>query len=214
MDKGKGKMIEPEKPKKAVPFPLQIGGAFKIYEKAHVPLASPVAQPVKREKKKSVAGPPRVAKVLKLVDDEEDLEAGQPIEAVSGPVPKVLAPIEELKVKVIEAPLVRKRTLKKVAGAIAREVDPTIPVVEVVSVANFLPAQRKQVPPPSVQLMVDVEAFLANELVEAIPVNTVKSVAEEPIQAPGSPIPSILNHHLGSNIQHILEDIDMDSEEL
>ena len=33
LDKGKGKMIEPEKPKKAVPFPLQTGGVFKIHDR-------------------------------------------------------------------------------------------------------------------------------------------------------------------------------------
>jgi hypothetical protein len=48
--------------------------------------------------------------------------------------------------------------------------------------------------------MVDVEAFLANELVEAIPVNAVEPVLEEPLQALRGPIPSILNHPLGSNI--------------
>ena len=58
MDKGKGKVIEPEKPKKATPFPLQTCGAFKIYEKDPVPLAPPVIQLVKREKKRSFEGPP------------------------------------------------------------------------------------------------------------------------------------------------------------
>ena len=61
--------------------------------------------------------------------------------------------------------------------------------------------------------MAKVEAFLANEHVEAISVNVVEPVAEEPIQAPGGPIPSVLCHHLGSNIQHILEEIDMESKE-
>jgi hypothetical protein len=61
--------------------------------------------------------------------------------------------------------------------------------------------------------MADVEAFLASEPVEAVPVNAVELVAEEPMQASGGPIPSILNQPLGSNIQHILEDLDMDSKE-
>ena len=43
--------------------------------------------------------------------------------------------------------------------------------------------------------------------------NVVEPVAEEPIQAPNGPVPSILCHPLGSNIQDILEDFDMDSEE-
>ena len=61
--------------------------------------------------------------------------------------------------------------------------------------------------------MADVEAFLANEPVEAILVNAVEPVAEEPIQAPGGPIPSVLCQPLGSNIQHILEEIHLESEE-
>jgi hypothetical protein len=61
--------------------------------------------------------------------------------------------------------------------------------------------------------MADVEPFLANEPVLAVLVNVVKLVAKESLQAPGGPIPFVLNHPLGSNIQHILEDIDMDSEE-
>ena len=81
------------------------------------------------------------------------------------------------------------------------------------NVANFLAAWRKQIPPPFVLPMVDVEAFLANEPMEAILVKAVKPVAEEPIQALGGPIASILNHPVDSNIQHILKDIDMDLEE-
>ena len=63
------------------------------------------------------------------------------------------------------------------------------------------------------QPIADVEAFLANKPVEAILVNVAKPVVEEPIKAPGGPIPSVLCHSLGSNIQHILKEIDMDSKE-
>jgi hypothetical protein len=38
-------------------------------------------------------------------------------------------------------------------------------------------------------------------------------LVEEPLRAPEGPIPSMLNHPLGLNIQHILEDLDMGSEE-
>jgi hypothetical protein len=48
VDKGKGKLVEPERPKKAAAFPLQIGGAFKIFEKDLIPSAPPVTQLVKR----------------------------------------------------------------------------------------------------------------------------------------------------------------------
>ena len=199
-------MIEPENPKKAAPFPLQTGEAFKIYEKDPAPPVPPVIQQVKREKKRSVEGPPKVARLLKLVNEEEDLEAGQPAEAASVPIP---VPIEDSEVKVVEVPLMRKRTLKKAAEATAPEVEP----VATINVANFQAARKKQIPPPTVPPMADVEAFLANEPVEAIPVKAVKPVAEEPLHAPGGPLPSVLNNPLGSNIQHILEDIDMDSKE-
>ena len=77
-----------------------------------------------------------MAKVLKLVDDEEDLEVGQPTESASVPV---LVPVEDSKVEVVEVPLMRKRTLKKVADAAAPKVEPAA----VVNVANFLIARRK-----------------------------------------------------------------------
>ena len=51
MDKGNGKMIEPEKPKKAAPFPLQTGGVFKIHNKDLAPLALAIIQLGKMEKK-------------------------------------------------------------------------------------------------------------------------------------------------------------------
>ena len=68
-------------------------------------------------------------------------------------------------------------------------------------------------PPPSVPRMDAVEAFLANEPVEAILVTVARLVVEEPIRALDGPIPSSLGHPLGSNIQHILEEIDMESKE-
>jgi hypothetical protein len=37
-------------------------------------------------------------------------------------------------------------------------------------------------------------------------------LVEEPLVAPEGPIPSVLNQQLGSNIQHILEDLEMVSE--
>ena len=77
MDKGKGKMVKPEKPKKAAPFPLQTGGVFKIHNRDTAPTVPIVPQPVQGVKNPTEA-PPRVARVLKLVDDEDDVEARQP----------------------------------------------------------------------------------------------------------------------------------------
>ena len=71
-------------------------------------------------------------------------------------------------------------------------------------------------PKPFILCIADVVAFLTNKLVEASPINAVEQVLSESLQAPGGPIPtaSILGHPLGSNIQHILEDIDLESEDL
>ena len=164
---------------------------------------------LKKREKRPTEAPPRVARVLKLVDDEDDLEAREATEVVSVPVQKTPTLEEDSEVKVIEVPLVRKMTLKKAADAVALEDAPAA----VVSMANFLTNRRKQIPHPSVLLMAAIEAFLANEPVEAVSMNVIEPVAEEPIQVPAGPIPSVLCHPLGSNIQHILEDIDMDSEE-
>ena len=153
--------------------------------------------------------PPRVARVLKLVDDEDDLEAREPAKVVSVPVQKAPTPEEESKVEVIEASLARKRILKKAADVVIPKAAP----VAVVNMANFLANRRKQIPPPFVPSLAAVEAFMANEPTEAVPVNIVEPVVEESIQAPAGPIPSIRCHPLGSNIQHILEDIDMDLKE-
>jgi hypothetical protein len=139
------------------------------------------------------------------------LEAEKPTEATSRPTTQVLAPTEESDVEVIEAPLAKKRKLKKVAEPVAPIIEQATPVVEqaalmveptalgvkVVNVAGFLAAQRKQMPSPSVPRMADVEAFLANEPVLAVLMNGVELIVEEPLQAPEGPIPSILNQPLG-----------------
>ena len=69
-------------------------------------------------------------------------------------------------------------------------------------------------PKPSVPCMVNVEAFLANEPIEVSPVNVAEPLLEESLQVPKGPIPtaSILQP-LGSNIQHILTDIDFRSKD-
>jgi hypothetical protein len=59
-------MIEPEKPNKAVPIPLQTGGAFKIFEKAQTPPTSPAALSAKKSlalEKKKVEVLPRMARL-------------------------------------------------------------------------------------------------------------------------------------------------------
>jgi hypothetical protein len=175
MDKGKGKMIEPEKPKKAAAFPLQTGGVFKIYDTDPAPPASVVAPSVQRARNPIEA--PRVARVLKLVDEEEEVEAEKPVEVASVPAPKISNPREDSEVEVIEAPLMRKRTLTKAVDVAAPGAIPTAAA----TMANFLAAWRKQAPPPSVPRMETIEAFLANEPIEAVPVTVVGPIVEQPL---------------------------------
>jgi hypothetical protein len=127
--------------------------------------------------------------------------------------------VEESNVQVIEAPLAKKRKLRKGAEPTvpatkpaALVIEPSAPTVKATGVADFLAARRHQAPPPSVPRVKDVAAFLANEPVLAIPVNMV-GLVEKPLQAPKGLTPSMLDYPLGSNIQDILEDLDMGSED-
>jgi hypothetical protein len=84
IDKGKGKMTEPKKPKNAV-YPIQTGGAFTHEWKALTPLASPMVPPKKKSptmEKKKVEVPHRVARALKRPDKEDELEVERPVKAV------------------------------------------------------------------------------------------------------------------------------------
>ena len=57
--------------------------------------------------------------------------------------------------------------------------------------------------------------FLANKPIEVNPVNATRPVLEMPLQMGGGPIlESVFDHPLGSNIQHILEDLDLKSKDL
>ena len=155
-----------------------------------------------------VEAPPRIARLLKLVDEEEDTEVPQPLKTVPGPVPTAPTPREESDVEVIEASLVKKRKLIKGVAAVA-------PEAKLNRMANFLAARRKQPLKPDVPNVAKVEAFLANKPIEVSPVNVAGPVLEEPLQVIWDPIPELdLDHPLGSNIQHILEDLDLESEDL
>jgi hypothetical protein len=85
-------------------------------------------------------------------------------------------------------------------------------VVEAVDVARFLAFRRKKVVLPSVPPLAEVEKFIANEPILAVPVAVAQMVEEEPLRAPEGSI-HILSQPLGSNIRHILEEIDMMSED-
>jgi hypothetical protein len=214
VDKGKGILIEPERLEKVV-YPIQTGGVFKIRE----PRApTPPAKKSHQVEKKNIGVSPKVVRALRLADKEES-DVEKTVEATPEQTPLSKVPVDESDVQVIEAPLVKKRKLKRVDKPTVQVVEPTALVVEVAvpnvkatNVTGFLAARRSQAPPPSVPRVEDVAVFLANEPVLAVPVN-VAGLVEEPLQAPEGPIPSVLNHPLGSNIQHILEDINIESED-
>jgi hypothetical protein len=212
-------MIEPE----MVVYPIMTGGAFKIHDwKAPTPPASPMVPPTKKSptvERKKVEVPPRMVRTLKLADEEDESKVEKPVKANPEPTPLAKVPAEESNIQVIEASLVKKRKLKRGAEPIALMVEPAAPLIDVttlavkkINVAGFLAARRKQALPPSMPRVDDVAAFLANEPVLAIPVNVVGQV-KEPLRALEGSIPSMLDHPLGSNIQHILEDLDMGSKD-
>jgi hypothetical protein len=169
--------------------------------------------------RRKVGSPPRVVKALVLADKEDELEVEEPATATLAPTPLVRASAEESDIQVVEAPIVKRRKLTKETGPTVPMVElaapligTTVPPIQTANVAGFLAARRSQAPPPSVPQAEEVVAFLANEPVLAVPMNVV-GLVDGPLQAPEGPIPSMLNHPLGSNIQHILEGIEVESED-
>jgi hypothetical protein len=82
----------------------------------------------------------------------------------------------------------------------------------VADVAGFLASRRKKVTLPSVLPLVEVEKFIANEHVLAVPVVVAKVTDEEPLRVPEGSIP-VLSQPFGLNIWHILEDIEIMSDD-
>jgi hypothetical protein len=73
VDKGKGKVTEPKKP---AFIPLWTSEALKIESRGPAPQAQPTAKLVKKTsslEKRQADTPPHVARVLKLIDEFEDL---------------------------------------------------------------------------------------------------------------------------------------------
>jgi hypothetical protein len=212
VDKGKAKVIDTGKPEK-VKYPIMTGGDFKIREpKVPTPPPLPIAPPVKKDSLREKAKKPsKVARVLKLLDEKESPEAGGAVKDQPQPTPQIQVAVEE-SVEVIEAPLAKKRKLTKVAGTKVPVVGTTTPIVEAVDVVGFLASRRKKVVLPSVPPLAEVEKFIANEPVLAVPVAVAQMVEEGPLRVPKGSIP-ILSQPLGSNIRHILKEIDVMSED-
>jgi hypothetical protein len=138
-------------------------------------------------------------------------EASGVIKDTPPPTPRIHVAIEEL-VEVIKTPPVKRRKLTKVGGTEVPVALTGPQVDEAVDVAKFLASWRKKVVLPPVLPLVEVEKFIANEPVLAVPVVVAKVADKEPLRVPEGSIP-ILSQPLGSNIQHILEEIEMMSDD-
>jgi hypothetical protein len=204
VDKGKAKVVDTGKPAKAV-YPVMTGGNFKIREpKIPTPPSLPINTPPKEGLAKKPEKPPKVARALKLLDEEESPEAGGPAKDLPGPAPKTHSATNE-SVEVVEAPLAKKRKLTRAAGT-GPQVD------EAAGVAGFLASRRMNAAPLSIPPLGEVEKFIANEPVLAVPVAVARVAEEEPLRVPEGSIP-VLSQPLGSNIRHILEEIEMMSDD-
>jgi hypothetical protein len=204
VDKGKAKVVDTGKPAKAV-YPVMTGGNFKIREpKIPTPPSLPINPPPKEGLAKKPEKPPKVARALKLLDEEESPEADGPAKDLPGPAPKTHSATNE-SVEVVEAPLAKKRKLTRAAGT-GSQVD------EAAGVAGFLASRRMNAAPLSIPPLGEVEKFIANEPVLAVPVAVARVAEEEPLRVPEGSI-HVLSQPLGSNIRHILEEIEMMSDD-
>jgi hypothetical protein len=79
--------------------------------------------------RKKVEVPPKVVRALKLVDEEDESEAEKPTKAAPQTNPLAKIPAEKSNVQVIEAPLVKKRKLKRGTEPTALVVEPATPFV-------------------------------------------------------------------------------------
>jgi hypothetical protein len=185
VDKGKAKVVDTGKPAKVV-YPIMTGGDFKIREpKVPTPLSLPINPPAKKgllEEKPEK--PPKVSRVLKLLDEEESSEEGGPAKDLPGSARKTHSLAEE-SVEVVEVPLVKKRKLTKAAGMDVPAAGTGSPVDEVADIVRFLASRRKKAVPPLVSPLVEVEKFITNKPVLAVPVAVAKVAEEEPLRVPG-----------------------------
>jgi hypothetical protein len=224
VDKGKAKVVDAGKPAKVV-YPITTGGNFKIREpRIPTPPSLPINPPPKGgllvEKPEK---PPKVARALKLLDEEESPEAGGPAKHLPGSdlpgsARKAHSATEE-SAEVVEAPLAKKRKLTKAAGTGAPAAETGAPAAgtgpridEATGVAGFLASRRMNAAPLSIPPLGEVEKFIANEPVLAVPVAVARVAEEEPLRVPEGSIP-VLSQPLGSNIRHILEEIEMMSDD-
>jgi hypothetical protein len=186
IDKGKVKVVDAGKPAKAV-YPVMTGGNFKIREpRIPTPPSLPInpppngGLPIQKPEK-----PPRVARALKLLDEEESPETAGPAKDLPGSARKTHSATEE-SVEVVEAPLAKKRKLTRAAGdgAPAAGAGTGPQIDEATGVAGFLASRRVNAAPLSIPPLGEVEKFIANEPVLAVPVAVARVAEEEPIRVP------------------------------
>lgn len=132
---------------------------------------------MENKKKWSETTPPKVARVLRLIDELEEHKT---------PLPK------------------RMR--------LSKAVEVQVPTVKG-QFAGFMVVQRRTGLSPPVQPMAQIDAFIANKLVAATPINTTSLVSGvTPMTALS--IPSLSFQPLGSNIQDILDNIEVEEDYL
>jgi hypothetical protein len=87
IDKGKAKVVDTGKPAKAV-YPVMTGGDFKIREpKVPTPPSLPINPPPKEGLAKKPEETPKVARALKLLDEEESPGSRRACQGPSGTRP-------------------------------------------------------------------------------------------------------------------------------
>jgi hypothetical protein len=91
--------------------------------------------------------------------------------------------------EVLEAPAVKKRKLSKAAELEVPLAELAASVIGAEDVAGFLASRRKKAKLPLVPRLAKFEAFIANELVPAVPVAVAKPVGDEHLRASEGPTP-------------------------
>ena len=192
VEKGKDKLVEPPKQKS---FQLRTGGALRI-EKEPTP-ARPVAPT-------TIPAQPTAPHLHTSGPLKMEGRAKRPL-ATPPQVARALKLVD--KPKESEEPPLKKKKKKKITP------EATMPSkIMQDQLASFLGARKRTSPKPVVKTIEEVKAFIANELIATKPLNMapLDSIGATPKTT--IPIESTSFQPLGSNIQQILDDIELDVE--
>jgi hypothetical protein len=190
-------------------FRLRIGKALKIGVNSRRPEAPPLRTTIPLKKldaplKKPEATSTRVARVLRLVNESEEFEVPTPQGVSLPPIAKIVMLVEEPKKP--EAPLVKKRKFVRIAEV------PALVAQEPDNVANFLATRSRQCPKLVVPRVAKVKAFLANKPIVAKPLNMAHLASTCTAPKNAILVELISFNLLGSNIQHILYEVEQASD--